>query len=277
MSNLFFVTSKLVGGLARVETLFILLLGISFLALHRGRTRSAMRALGFTLVGMLILAVLPMGDFLLAPLEARYPAAPKLTDVSAIILLGGAEDIDPSVRWRQPNVTAAGDRYLAALSLAQRFPRAELFFAGGSGRLMGAEVSEASIARTIFRNAGIAAARLRLDDASRNTAENAALLRKLANGQSAGQLVLVTSAAHMPRAMSSFCAAGWRRLIAWPTDYRSGNFADGIGWNLANNLANLNIGINEWIGLFAYRLTGRTHGLFAANCSIGPSAAPAAR
>jgi uncharacterized SAM-binding protein YcdF (DUF218 family) len=268
MNNLFFVASKLIGGLARVETLFILLSGISFLALHRGRTRLASRALGFTLIGMLILAVLPIGDLLLAPLEAHYPAAPRLTDVSAIIVLGGAEDVDPSIRWRQPNVTSAGDRYLAALSLAQRFPRADLLFAGGSGRLMGAEVSEASIARTIFRNAGIAVARLHLEEASRNTAENAALLRKLADNKGAGQSVLVTSAAHLPRAMATFCAAGWSRLVAWPTDYRSGNFKDDIGWRFARNLADLNLGIDEWVGLFAYRLTGRTHALFAADCGL---------
>jgi uncharacterized SAM-binding protein YcdF (DUF218 family) len=268
MNDLFFVTSKLVGGLTRPETLIVLLVGISFVALRRGHTRLARRALGCTLVGMIILAVLPMGDFLLAPLEARYPAAPRLADVSAIILLGGAEDIDPSIRWHQPNVTGAGDRYLAALSLAQRFPKAEIFFAGGSGRLMGAEVSEASIAKTIFVNAGISPARLRIDNASRNTAENAALLRNLASDKGGGESVLVTSAAHMPRAMSTFCAAGWRRLVAWPTDYRSGNFGDGIGWKLPDHLADLTIGMNEWIGLLAYRVTGRTHGLFDAKCSI---------
>jgi uncharacterized SAM-binding protein YcdF (DUF218 family) len=275
MNGLFFVTSKLVGGLARAETLFILLLVISFFALRRGRAGLAKRALGVALLGMLVLTVLPVGDLLLAPLEARYPAAPKLTNVTAIILLGGAEDVDPSIRWRQPNVAEGGDRYLAALSLAQRFPKAELFFAGGSGRLLGAEVSEASIASAIFHNAGIAPARLHLEGASRNTAENAALLRKLANGQSAGETVLVTSAAHMPRAMSTFCAAGWSRLIAWPTDYRSGNFADGIGWRFTDHLAAINLGIDEWIGLLAYRLTGRTRALFEANCSVGPSAAVA--
>ena len=172
MNNLFFVSPKLIGGLARVETLFILLLGISFLAIHRGRTRLARRYLDRHAhccrpadwrLGARSSEGTLSGRTQADGLECNYPA-------------WGAEDIDPSIRWRQPNETAAGDRYLAALSLAQRFPRAELL-CRWQRPPDGGGVSQASIARAIFRNAGIAAARLRLDDASRNTAENAARSR----------------------------------------------------------------------------------------------------
>lgn len=267
MNSLFFVVSKLIGALIRPETLFILLLGVIFSALHRGRTSFARRTLGLTLFGAIIVGILPVGELLLAPLEARYPDNPKLAGVSTIVVLGGAEEPAYSARWRQPNVNDAGDRYLAALSLARRFPKAQILFAGGSGSLTGSAISEASIATDIFLGDGIAQARLRLEDASRNTAENAALLRKLVRRQPEGQSVLVTSAFHMPRAMATFCAAGWTNLTAWPTDYRSGNFADGIGWHFADNLASLNTGTREWIGLFAYWLTGRTQQLMGAGCN----------
>ena len=267
MDNLFFIAAKLMGAAFRVETLFILLLGAGFVSLHRQRTRSARLAFGVTFVSMLALAVLPLGDFLLVPLELRYPVNPQIETVSTIIVLGGAEETDYSARWRQPNVNASGDRYIAALSLARRFPEATIMFAGGSGRLAGSELSEASIARDIFRSAGLTDTRLRFEDSSRNTAENAALLRKETTKQGSGVSLLVTSAFHMPRAMATFCAAGWTNLVAWPTDYRTGNFLDGVGWNFADNLANLDIGIKEWIGLLTYRLTGRTRSLLGADCA----------
>jgi hypothetical protein len=62
----------------------------------------------------------------------------------------------------------------------------------------------------------------------------------------------------MRRAVASFCAAGWKNIVPWPTDYRTGGFADRIGWNFALNLNDLNIGVREWIGLAAYSLTSRT-------------------
>ncbi len=267
MDTIFFIASKLLGALLRPETLFILLLGISLVALRRNRTRLAKRTLGLAFIGALIVGLLPVGDLLLAPLEERYTANPKPGDVSTIILLGGGEETGTSARWKQPQVNDAGDRYLAALTLARRYPKAQILFAGGSGSLTGSDVSEASIAREILLNGGIAGDRLRLEDASRNTAENAALLRKIAGKQPAGQVLLVTSAFHMPRAMATFCTAGWTSLSAWPTDYRTGNFRDGIGWHFADNLASLNTGSREWTGLFAYWLTGRTQEMIGADCN----------
>ena len=65
---------------------------------------------------------------------------------------------------------------------------------------------------------------------------------------------------------SSTSWAGWTNLTAWPTDYRSGNFADGIGWQFADDLVSLNTAAKEWTGLFAYWATGRMRGLMGAGC-----------
>lgn len=69
--------------------------------------------------------------------------------------------------------------------------------------------------------------------------------------------------------MSSFCAAGWIGLVAWPTDHRSGKFVDDIGWDFARHLHALNIGVKEWIGLAAYRLSGRSLSLLPKPCGAG--------
>ncbi len=118
--------------------------------------------------------------------------------------------------------------------------------------------SGADIARDILLGAGLDKGRLILEGASRNTAENAAMSLELAPDNQNGEWLLVTSAFHMRRAVASFCAAGWRNIVPWPTDYRTGGFADRIGWNFALNLNDLNIGVREWIGLAAYSLTRKT-------------------
>jgi uncharacterized SAM-binding protein YcdF (DUF218 family) len=102
---------------------------------------------------------------------------------------------------------------------------------------------------------GVPAARLLVEDRSRSTAENAAFSLPLAKGVGPGRWVLVTSAFHMPRAVATFCAAGWTGLVPWPTDYRSAG--GGIDWDLTGHLDQLNLALKERAGNLAYRLTGR--------------------
>jgi uncharacterized SAM-binding protein YcdF (DUF218 family) len=193
----------------------------------------------------------------LSPLEKTYPIEPEVRKVAGIVVLGGGESGIQSNVWSQPNTGDAGDRFITALSLAHQHPEAIVLFTGGSGRLMGG-ASGAEIAQDIFSGAGLDKSRLILEGASRNTAENATMSLELAPADVEGDWLLVTSAFHIRRAVGSFCAAGWKNIVPWPTDYRTGGFADRIGWNFALNLNDLNIGVREWIGLAAYGLTRRT-------------------
>ena len=106
-----------------------------------------------------------------------------------------------------------------------------------------------------FADLGLSPDRLRLEAASRNTAENAAMTRALLTPEAGQRWLLVTSAYHMPRAVAAFCAAGWTGLIPYPVDYRSPG--DGAGWRFSENADALATALREWIGLAAYRLTGR--------------------
>ncbi len=117
------------------------------------------------------------------------------------------------------------------------------------------------------RRLGLPEERLIVEDRSRTTAENAVLALERIGGSHDGAWVLVTSAWHMPRSLGTFCAAGWRNLIPYPVDYRGGAFFGDIGWGLAGNLDKVNSGVKEWIGLLAYRLTGRTAAFFPEGCT----------
>lgn len=260
MDTVFFIASKLIGALLRPDTWIIVALAVVILALLMNRRRLALWVGSITLAVLVALAILPLGDLLLQPIERTYPAEPALGQVVGIIVLGGGEDARASAFWGQMQLNEGGERYTAALALARRFPDARLLFTGGSGALRdlaGTETSEAHMAGRFFRDQGVAPERLLLEGQSRNTAENARLSLALAAPAPGETWVLVTSAFHMPRAMRSFEAAGWTGLVPWPVDYRTSAFTDGMGWNLTRNLMVLTTAIREQVGQIAYRLTSR--------------------
>jgi len=260
MDTVFFVFSKFVGAFLRPDTWIIVILAGIVWALMHHRNRLALWFSSTLLVVLLTLAIFPLGNPMLQPIERQYSASPHLSGVDGIIVLGGGEDLQASTYWGQLQFNEGGDRFAAGLSLARRFPDAPLLFAGGSGTLRdvaGAEVSEASIAGQFFLDHGISRDRLLLEGRSRNTAENARFSMALAAPKDDETWVLVTSAFHMPRAMQSFEAAGWPALVAWPVDYRTARFSDQIGWDLTRNMLNLQTAIRENVGQVAYRLSGR--------------------
>ena len=222
-----------------------------------GRARLGHSISMVSILACCLISVFPVGDAFLSPLEKTYPTEPEVRKVAGIVVLGGGESDIQSNVWSQPNTGDAGDHFITALSVANKHPEAIILFTGGSGRLTGG-ASGAEIAQDIFIGAGVDESRLILEGTSRNTAENATMSLELAPESLDGEWLLVTSAFHMRRAVASFCAAGWKNIVPWPTDYRTGGFADKIGWNFALNLNELNVGVREWIGLAAYSLTRRT-------------------
>ncbi len=256
MDTLFFIAAKLIWGLIRPETWLFIALVIAWRALKRGRTGLARRLLAATLVCAITLAVLPLGDLLLRPLEGSFPVPTQLSRVDGIIVLGGAEDMSRTAHWQEPQLNDAAERMTVATELARRFPDARLLFSGGSGALSDLACTDcagAHVAGAFFADQGIEASRLVLEPDSRNTWENARNSFALAAPAPDEVWVLVTSAFHMPRALESFQRAGWE-VVPYPVDYRTAGFWDGIGWNFAGNLDTLNTALKEYVGVMAYRL-----------------------
>lgn len=256
MDTVFFVASKLVWLLIRPETLLALVFGLAVVLAYRSSWAWARRFLTLGTLSMLAIGLFPVDAIFLRPLETLYPAEPSTAPPDGILVLGGAEKGDVTAHWGQPNVNAAGDRHLAALALAQRFPGARVVFTGGSGRLI-RNVSDGQVAEAMLLAAGMDPDRLTVERNSRNTAENAAFTLAMIPEAPQGRWILLTSAYHMPRSVATFCAAGWRNIVPWPVDFRTLGSDWTLRWAFAENLEQLNIGVREWVGLLAYRLTGR--------------------
>ena len=260
MDTVFFIASKIVRLFLRVDTLLICALLLIVIALYLGRYLLARRlSLGALLV-FGCLGFVPVGEWWLQRIEATYPTNPPLDRVDGIIHLGGSENTRAAVKWDQIQLADAGDRYLHTLSLARRFPDAQVIFAGGSGRLTDAFTltdSEASLARRVFLEQGLAEDRLIFEGESRNTSENARFAFAAVAPRPDQHWVLVTSAFHMPRAMRSFAEAGWQNVTAYPVDFYTAEPWDNFGWSPVEHYWVLNVAIKETVGSLAYTLFGR--------------------
>lgn len=259
MDGLFFIASKTIGMVSRVETWLIFGLALAFVAQLRGRRRAGLVWTAASLGVIAALTVFPLGDLLLQRLESQYPVEPALTQLDGIIVLGGAEDSGAAAAWGGTQLNEAGERLIAGAVLSQRYPDAKLVFVGGSGRLIGQVNSKgpSEQARDLWISLGIAPTRIVLEQASRNTSENASLSFDLLQPAPGQHWALVTSAFHMPRSMETFQRAGWQGLVAWPVDFRSGDLVLGASWRMDSALTGVNTALKEYVGLLVYRMVGK--------------------
>jgi uncharacterized SAM-binding protein YcdF (DUF218 family) len=214
--------------------------------------------LGGAIAGFLACAVLPIGAWLIAPLENRF-AAPALPErVDGIVVLGGAIDPVLSADRKMLALNGSIERLVAFADLARRYPMAQLIFTGGSGELGHPEAREGDWIGLFLDAAGIARDRVVVERASRNTVENARLTKALVKPLAGEVWLLVTSARHMPRSVGVFRKEGWA-VIAYPVDYVTPPTVGlALGFNLAGGLRALDLAAYEWVGLVYYRLTGRS-------------------
>jgi uncharacterized SAM-binding protein YcdF (DUF218 family) len=261
---LFFALSKTLGVMA-LPTNFLIGLGIiGALLCATPWARLGRRLLIAAMVLLAIVAFSPLGNLLLYPLESRFP--PWNADLGApagIIVLGGPIDADLSEEHDVPVVRSAADRIIAGAALARRYPDARFVFTGGSADLISGDAREADYANAVFESLGIPKSRLIMERRSRNTYENAQFTADMVKPKPGERWLLVTSAFHMPRSIGLFRKAGFT-IEAYPVDWRVGrNWSTILAFApIANDgLGRTDLGLREWMGLVAYRLTGRTDAL----------------
>jgi uncharacterized SAM-binding protein YcdF (DUF218 family) len=263
---MFFLISKILGFFALPSNILITfaLIGV---ALMPTRFARAGRRLAVAAVILLAVAGLsPLGNAIILPLEDRFPAWDAARGApTGIISLGGAIDTVVSPVRHEVALNEAAERMTAIAELARRFPAARIVFTGGSGRLIYEGSTEAEMAERLFVSFGIARERITLEDKSRDTDENARFTRDIVKPKPGERWLLVTSAHHMPRSIGVFRAAGFA-VEAFPVDYRTRGPIDMLRpfASLGDGLRRTDTAAREWVGLLAYRLSGRTAQLFPA-------------
>lgn len=233
-----------------------LLLGVIGLALLRRAKVLAMSLLIVSFATLYLFSIAKVSDALFEIVEAfpaRLPGAALADDVSAIVVLAGG---------RNPNAPEFGGETVAFPSLerlryAVRLHRETgLPLLASGGRVRGDEpTSEAALMRDVAETEFGVSVRW-LEERSRNTAENASYTAELLRGEEIGAVILVTHAAHMPRAVESFEAEGVR-VYAAPTGRRTWHRGgtNELDWlPSAGALDRSTIALHELLGRIWYRI-----------------------
>jgi uncharacterized SAM-binding protein YcdF (DUF218 family) len=257
---MFFILSKTLGFFAWPSNLLIAIGLLGLLLLCTRFTRLASWLVVTSLVLIAVAGLSPLGNALILPLEQRFPPCDASRGApTGIVMLGGA--ISPNISEARGMVALdeAAERLTVTAELARRYPEAKIIVSGGSNALVFEEGPEAPYAVRQLEALGVAHDRIVAEEQSRNTIENAVFSRLLANPKPGERWLLVTSAYHMPRSMGVFRAVGFP-VEACPVDWRTRGPIDATRpfGSLAEGLQRTDTAVHEWVGLFAYWLTGKS-------------------
>jgi uncharacterized SAM-binding protein YcdF (DUF218 family) len=259
-----FLFSKLFWTVAQPGNLLLLVLGCGVIRLLASGGRKGRGLVATVTFACFVVTVLPVGDWLVRPLENRFPAPRTLpARIDGIILLGGAVDTGITLAHGQVALDDAAERITATLALARQYPQARVLLSGGNGEMIPSGLAEATATRELLVSDGLDPGRITLETRSRNTIENAIFAKEIVQPRNGEVWLLVTSALHMPRAMGCFRHVGWE-VVAYPVDYRTGTGWTPGAFDFAGRLGLLEQAAREWVGLVAYRLLGRIDVLFPA-------------
>lgn len=256
---MFLFLSKLIPALILPPGVFLVGLVIAWVL--RNRWPKLATTLFLLSTGLLWFLYSAFGPrLLLYPLEHEYPeqSAASLPRADAIVILGGALSA-PSGEHTRPELNAAGDRVLFGVELYRAGKAPLVVFTGGAvGVFLSKEQAEAVAAQTVLEDMGVPAGAIRMESESRNTHENAVFTYRMLKPLGVHRILLVTSAAHMPRASALFRHAGFD-VIAAPCAFRTGWGTERLLFRLLPDPGHLDdseAAIKEYVGMTVYKLRG---------------------
>jgi uncharacterized SAM-binding protein YcdF (DUF218 family) len=251
--------SKILPLLVLPVGVVITLLSLAFLLVLFGKRKTG-AAMMFIALGVLWLASTPLvAEKLYLRLAERFPAVSleQIPTSKCAVLLGGSVEaaVPPRVNTE---LFDSVDRVYKAAELFRARKAQRVIVAAGNQPWLSSQRVEAELIRDLLLDWGVPAYAILLEDKSRNTRENALFSRELIERYDCGQPLLVTSVAHMPRAVATFASLG---ISVFPvsTDVRayykeSQTLLDFLP--NADALAMTTNVMREWIGLKVYTWRG---------------------
>ena len=183
-------------------------------------------------------------------------------NVDGILILSGATNPFLTKEYDQISLNDSVERLTESIQLIKKYPKAKVFFAGGSGYVKHPDLNHSDVAKKFYESLDVNTKNIFFDKKSRNTYENIVFAKKKFNPNKDEKWILVTSAFHLKRAISIGEKIGWE-LIPYATDYKlSKKFRWKLSFNFFGNLASFQHSSHEWVGIISYYLMGRSSKIF---------------
>ncbi len=217
--------------------------------------------------GFMLLTALSYGQFtdnLIAPLEKVY--APydmsalksdlpdkQLSAVKFVVVLGGGHKTAPDIPLTSQASCSTLTRLIEGIRIYRKHPGSKLVLSGGA---IFDPQPEAETMANIAISIGITRSDLILETSSRDTREQARNIKSIVGNE---PFVLVTSASHMPRAMSLFTKSGMRPIPA-TTDHLVRNEQQTSPESFfpsSHSLHESERAIYEYLGILWTKITGQ--------------------
>ncbi|MEH2398852.1 YdcF family protein [Nostoc sp.] len=236
------------------------------------RPFTAAIAIAFALTLLLFSGNAWIAKSLVRSLEWQNLPPAQMPVAEAIVVLGGATK---SAFFPRPTVdlSESGDAYgglrlrlIYAAQLYRQKKAPTIILSGGRIDWRGSGSPESADMATILTSIGIPSEAIVQEPESLNTYQNAVNVRKILESRGIHQVLLVTSAMHMPRSLQIFQRQGINAIPA-PTDFlvsegelqELGSTPKAAILNLlpdTDNLHEFTSALKEYIGSLVYRLRG---------------------
>lgn len=262
---MFILLSKLLPLFVYPLGLACLLIFIALLVNYNRKTSTILILLALTILWLS--GTSGFSNFLARSLELQHLPPKDVPSGQVLVVLGGGTEPAASPR-STVEVNGAGDRVLYAAQLYKQGKVTHILLSGGEIEWLGEGSSTpADDMAAILLQLDVPAEALWLEKESKNTYENALYAKELLNEQDINQVLLVTSAMHMPRALALFEKQGFG-VTPLPVDFsvtEKGAAASGaeewVGKFMdilpsASNLGLTTNALKEYMGFAIYKLQG---------------------
>jgi len=203
------------------------------------------------------LSIEPIRDALTKPLEFAYPVLSlndsKLGNRAIVLLGGGVYANAPEYHGSDELKSYAMMRTLYAAYVAKR-TGLNVYATGGEG-LLQEDTAEGDVMRRWLVDLGVPENKVFTESHADNTWQNAIYMKKLLSDKGVENIILVTSAWHMPRSVWCFESQGFN-VVAAPTAYLTSQSRYDLRsfvprWTVFSDSGQA---LHEYLGLFWYHL-----------------------
>lgn len=210
-------------------------------------------------VGLLMVVSYPtIQESLLRSLENRYPPIlnfQDLQDVRWVVVLGGGHNSDPKLPSTGQISGSSLARLIEGIRIQKNITDGKLILSGGA---VFDPVPEAQTMANVAIALGVDEKDIILESDARDTEEQAQKIKKIVKNSDGTGLILVTSAAHMPRSMMVFERWGLQPIPA-PVDYRAKK-QQGINpksfFPISSRIRMMESALHEYLGILWLKLKG---------------------